>query len=751
MRERAKTLVGEISSDMRDYTVHDITHLDALWGIASEIVGPDYRLSPTEAFVLGGGFLMHDAGMCLAAYPGGMKDIEKSRNWDAVLRRSAADPKNPSKAELETALCAFLRIEHAQKARDLPQAFWESPTGGAPWTLIEDGELRQKFGQFIGEVAASHWWNHSKLAQELNRTIPAPPPFPTNWSLDLLKVACILRVADAAHIDERRAPGFLWALRSRAINGLSNRHWLFQNRLTQPERRNDAIHYSSTSDFKESEAEAWWLAYDTLRMIDGELRQTDVVLADLRSEHYRLAARRVANIETPSIATKEIGVAGWIPIDSNVKISDVAGLIKKLGGKALYGEEPLVPIRELVQNAVDAINLRWAAQPTLDKNLRKIVLHFERSGDKIYVSVMDNGIGMTENIISQNLLDFGRNGWSEDPALDESAIDDAAKFKTIGKYGIGFFSVFMLGEKVEVISRRYDASLDKTLKLSFNGGLATRPLLSYADRGQAFSDAGTKIRICVEEPQPLLAALDVATKGLKGLRLAIGRLFPALEIPLTIRLDSKEELVRGATWATEAPGKLVARCNGMDALPQEIRPDVSNLRSLFDAKKQLVGRLSIVPRWQFSVRSGGKVEGIVMTSGVAVSSLTGIIGLIEGEVTRAARDVAIPSYCDQKVLADWLAEQSYLLEKLNLDVETQLDCASTIRSLGGDTRDLKICETSMGWLSKVELANFIAVRDSVLVVQDAAISNLRRIHKSFSLNDNVISVDTGLRVQTHNQ
>lgn len=53
LRDKVAQLTGLIVKDMPDYTVHDITHLDALWEIGSEIVGPNYPLNPPEAFVLG--------------------------------------------------------------------------------------------------------------------------------------------------------------------------------------------------------------------------------------------------------------------------------------------------------------------------------------------------------------------------------------------------------------------------------------------------------------------------------------------------------------------------------------------------------------------------------------------------------------------------------------------------------------------------------------------------------------------------
>jgi hypothetical protein len=62
MRERAKMLAGEIHRDLPDFTVHDITHLDALWEMADLIAGPDYPLNPLEAFALGAVFLLPRPG-----------------------------------------------------------------------------------------------------------------------------------------------------------------------------------------------------------------------------------------------------------------------------------------------------------------------------------------------------------------------------------------------------------------------------------------------------------------------------------------------------------------------------------------------------------------------------------------------------------------------------------------------------------------------------------------------------------------
>lgn len=435
MRQLAGLLVGEISADLRKYTVHDLTHLDALWGVASEIAGPEYFLTPPEAFVLGGAILLHDAGMTLAAYPGGLPELQAHPRWASIARRFPGDLSSGATHELDLAVTEFLRLEHANRAKDLARLEWRG-SDGTHRTLIESGDLRQKFGEFIGEVAASHWWSHDKVSERLNRIIPAPPPYPTAWSIDLLKVAALLRVADAAHIDERRAPGFLWALRSRTLDDISSLHWLFQNRLTQPPRRGDAIHYAATSEFKKEDAEAWWLAYDALKMIDDELRKTDVLLADLRGDPFRFAAKRVANAETALTLVRSIKVAGWIPIDTSIQVKDVPALVKSLGGEALYGRNPMVPLRELVQNGVDAIQHRNAVQPRPGSG--QLMIEINQIDGSWFLEVTDNGIGMTPEIIKSSLLDFGGSGWANDPIFSDYPTASTRKVRAIGKFGALF-------------------------------------------------------------------------------------------------------------------------------------------------------------------------------------------------------------------------------------------------------------------------------------------------------------------------
>lgn len=96
--------------------------------------------------------------------------------------------------------------------------------------MIEDPDLRLALGPVLGRIAHSHWWPVSRLGSEFGTPVGALPDCPTEWTIDPLKIAVLLRTADAAHLEARRAPGILHALRR--PEAFSRKHWVFQEHLT---------------------------------------------------------------------------------------------------------------------------------------------------------------------------------------------------------------------------------------------------------------------------------------------------------------------------------------------------------------------------------------------------------------------------------------------------------------------------------------------------------------------------------------
>ncbi len=374
-----------------------------------------------------------------------------------------------------------LRALHAAQAARLATEPWQSDDGDI--YLIDDHELRDSYGALIGNIASSHHWDLDKIVTRFSTPRPAPAFFDNDWTVDSLKIACILRVADAGHIDGARAPSFL--ARVLQMNFLARTHWLGQRRLGRLAVRPDnpeQVMVGSTSPFPRSEASAWWLAYDLVANFDRELRRCNDLLASSSVQSRRVFARRsVAGAGRVRQLAKYVETDNWEPVDSTVRVSDVSALVHGIRGKQLYQETSDrlgVALRELIQNAADAIAARKALANAGEFDTSIVVCLKRSATGACTLHVDDNGVGMAQSTLTTDLLNFGRSFWYSERAARQFPGLQSSGFSPVGRFGIGFFSVFAAAECVRVFSRRFDKGLNDTRCLSFEGGISLRPTLT---------------------------------------------------------------------------------------------------------------------------------------------------------------------------------------------------------------------------------------------------------------------------------
>lgn len=706
LRDKAAQLVSRIAVDLPGMTVHDVTHLDALWDMASLVGEGAISLNPAEAFVFGASILLHDAAMSLAAFPGGMADVRKTVVWqDAVARKSleqeesggeALDPRNLPTDVVLRILPDVLRRLHAEQAEKLAEQAWS--IDGHQIHLIDDPDLRTFYGPTIGQIAHSHWWSVHKVETELAGDLGAFAPRTRNL-VDKVKLACLLRVADALHLDSRRAPRFIRALTQPA--GVSALHWAFQERLARPHVELDTIVFTTGQPFDRADADSWWLAYDTLNMVDRELNDVDQLLQTRGRE--LLKARRVKGAGSPEMLSRTVKTRDWRPVDARLQISDVPRIVETLGGAKLYGDDPTVPLRELIQNAADAVQARRRFEGRAD-SWGQIVVGLDARDDGHWLVVEDNGIGMSELVLTGPLLDFGTSFWRSPLAMEEFPGLMAAGMHAIGRFGIGFFSIFMLGSEVRVFTRRCDRGTEHGRLLEFRGGTASRPILSQPDPKLLPIDGGTRIEVRLDrapdQKRGLLSAGSYATQPLPLARL-IAALAPNLAVALLVR-ESKgdKKVAQPGDWLKISDYRLASRLNPTSTLKEEKEGTEHKLMRLMRmADGQIVGRAAITgePRWSFT-----STGGWVTVAGLRATRMSNVGGVLLGEALTAARDVACP-LIDAQGLAAWASEQAQLLAEHVKDEEAQARGAEVVLSCGGEIGALKIIKWGKDWLDQNEL------------------------------------------------
>lgn len=725
MRGRAEKLVSLIAKDIPHLTVHDVSHLDALWETASLIAGPNYPLNPAEAFVLGGAILLHDAAMSLAAFPNGVEDLRKTNEWrDAVaiaLSQSSgkkfaeATLEEPPKEIVERVLPEVLRALHAQRARDLPKLEWPLP-GGQREQIIRDGDLRNIYGEIIGKLAESHWWSVQDL-RNLPTRVNAGPGVPSAWFVDPLKIACLLRVADAAHIDHRRAPRFLRALVQ--PTGTSDLHWTFQGKIGKPSLDNDKIVFTGSS-FSLAEAEAWWLCFDTIRTIDSELRAVDVLLQ--ANGRTRLTARAVKAAGSADALREFIGTEGWHPVDTELRVSNVPDLVRLLGGERLYGSDPSVPLRELIQNAADAIRARRAlGNCAKTDGLIQVSLRQDQESNW-WLDVQDDGVGMSRNVLTGTLLDFGRSLWRGEAVRQEFPGLVSRGMNATGRFGIGFFSVFMLGKHVVVTTRRYDAAVSETLTLDFRSGLEMRPILREPMSDESI-ERGTRVSVKLKTPPHTASGLCMRSSGhgsnekLK-LEELVAALCPSLDVTVECREAKKfHRTVTANDWLRIKGPNLLGRVRLAAEKNDEIFGAL--LRDLKDDNGRLYGRACIMPRR--NRYSFVPEPGIVTTGGLKAAPVALLGGVLIGSPTTVSRNVAMPDV-PAAILRAWASEQAELLAEAHISDEEKLIAAGVVMEFRGEIGDLPIIERDGEYLSLKSLAKVIEDVEELVVYEGSSIT-----------------------------
>jgi len=644
------------------------------------------------------------------AYIGAASDGEAPPDW-------AGDPPELLRKSI---LARVLRSLHAKRAGDLPFVSWPNDGGGRSY-LIDNEDLREFYGCVIGKIAASHHVSVTQLPALLPTTVGAISSAPGAWTVDPLKLACLLWAADAAHIDERRAPRFL-ALLLRP-EGLSKLHWNFQGKLAKPRIDSDVLVFTSGPEFGLADADAWWLCFDTVCMVDRELRECDVLLED--SKRPRLAAKRVRGAEPPKAMAELIKTKEWEPVETSIRVADVPRVAEMLGGAHLYGRNNSVPIRELIQNGTDAISARRLLEnrPAAYGCVR---IWLELEGEKWRLFFEDNGVGMSARTLTGTLLDFGNSFWSSDEVRAELPGLLAKGMKPIGRFGIGFFSVFMLGEVVSVTSQRFDAAKESTSTLEFRSGLELRPILRKATKAEYLRDGGTRVVVELRKAPfgegGLLAPIKV-TDADSGLRAILPSICPSVEVTVKVGCDETLHPYFVANDWTEISGEeLLLRIGSAEMGPYVLAGGWTD-KKLCATYGRLV-RPIVGPDGTVYRRACAKGAhpyrlghaGVVTVGGFSAKYISGIGGIVVGTPQTAARDSAKP-IVPAGSLASWASEQATLIGKSSLPGEAKLQAAGLVMQCGGAPGNLPIIKYGDDCPALNELRDLLAGLDQLTIYE----------------------------------
>lgn len=159
---------------------------------------------------------------------------------------------------------------------------------------------------------------------------------------------------------------------------------------------------------------------------------------------------------------------------------------------SLYSNKEIF-LRELIANAADAIDKARFAALTHKDLAREWAIRIETDTAKRLLKISDNGIGMTSDEVVANIGTIAKSGTREFVESLKDKNPEAADLpQLIGQFGVGFYSAFMVADKVELVTRKAGADVP-AVRWTSDGKEGYS--IEEADR----VDAGTEITLYLKE------------------------------------------------------------------------------------------------------------------------------------------------------------------------------------------------------------------------------------------------------------
>jgi hypothetical protein len=514
------------------YTNHGVRHVRDVLATAVELVPEEVwvqeLLTDRDAAVLVCACVLHDLAMHLQ--PTGFVSLVTAENfqpvrwfnerhgtrpadmpWSVLWARFCVEARHLDRSELEriigpdanetprVVLSEHLDPPSWQEAdiliigeflrRHHPRLAHETALQGLPGLPSLVPEMLAPLPDIVGLVARSHGESLRHMLEYLRyRYGTGLQPARTS----AVYLMGLLRVADYLQIESSRAPAALMHLKN-PPSRQSIDEWT----------KHAAVATVTADDEDPRAARALVTASHGLRThlqlralfegLQAEMDTTSAILSETygrsRFAPLELQYRRVvSNIDTPAMEDE----LPYVPLDASLRSGD--DLFRLLVG-VLYGREPAVAGRELLQNAVDAVkDRRRLPQPIAgeaegDEPDVTFLLDENESG-AFTLRVRDHGVGMTPEVVADYFL---RAGASYRPSPSDLApLDPAMRDATArgGRFGIGAFSAFLLGDTISVMTRHVTASRAVHFTVSFDEALVE---MRWAD-----APVGTEVTVAID-------------------------------------------------------------------------------------------------------------------------------------------------------------------------------------------------------------------------------------------------------------
>lgn len=460
IKEKVAILLGMIGREgfFSTYTLHDISHIEAMLHSLDWLI-PDItkeKMTKVDWLLIVLSIYFHDLGLLVTS----KEYDERDQNEDYIIFKQKLLFDNSHKdftARLqeisEDDKEKFLYQEYIRKNHALRIKEWISGRNSRYWSNGTDAisaeigkildTLPLRFRENLAIVCESH--HKDNLGQydlfPLCQRYGSSPQELANVQY----AALLLRTSDLIHVTKDRTPAVMYNT-IRLSDPVGVDEWKKQlgtfavNMKTREFNSEDKDSHviQVSADF--TEERPFFVLAEYLAYADSEIKQT------------KRWADQSAQIEDGKYYSFP-----WHTIQGDIRVEgnapklmrfnlDRGKLLDLLVGHTIYNE-PTVAIRELMQNAIDAVRYQYHINKknNVREEMGKIKVTWDEETRELIVE--DNGLGMDFDVIIYHLMNVGSSFYSSSQVTSEN--DD---FTPISRFGIGVLSYFMISDNIEIVT-----------------------------------------------------------------------------------------------------------------------------------------------------------------------------------------------------------------------------------------------------------------------------------------------------------
>lgn len=468
--ERAGIEWGTIRTAFPQYTDHSVQHMVNILDLIYDFLPKKkagkkekIQINALELTLLIAAVLLHDVGMAVTpAEKEAAKNDPQYRQLrskmndrvEAAEKARKAGDKVTADAIDDAIMVEFFRKEHAALSAAYIRKL-EAPAR----LMFAEVDLHETLAQ----IAESHAWSveHGRGDKAVLKLSEDERFGKTRVNVQFL--AFCLRLADILDFDRSRTPQYLF----KQINfteEISIQEWKKHLSVTGWQIQKDKVSYRVACDSPET----YVAVQEFLHWVDKELDAFHRAHRDWKGDDQDRYALNLA----VKVDRDKVSMANKNHMAGDFRFTlDYEKIMNLLMDRSLY-PDPAMFLRELLQNSLDACRLQKARaiDAKMGGNYRPVIQVYDHTDDpkEPRIIFQDNGVGMSLDKVKNYFLQVGKSfyqSWEfrhEKELLEEKGI----YLDSCSRFGIGFLSCFLGGDKIEVQTYEYGS---EPLKITIYG------------------------------------------------------------------------------------------------------------------------------------------------------------------------------------------------------------------------------------------------------------------------------------------